>query len=276
MMFDFFRKKRITKYTDNASEYLQQTFTPEAPKPEVKPAPKVVTKTTLRTDTDSSGSLPYSNDNIKYQKKKQPPSTDSGVRYSLRGTGKASTDIKYSLSEEDSDTLYSVDDDDKDIRFSLRGGDDTNDELKLDDTFSTSAVATAMRKYNFSTGVDALLRDLDKTTNKTFVDALIAHINKKGLRDSEVYKAAQIDRRLFSKIMSDRQYKPSKDTAIAIARALRLTLSEATDMLSRAGYTFSHSNKKDIIVEYFFRERIYKLDDINEVLYNLGQKIIGR
>jgi hypothetical protein len=76
--------------------------------------------------------------------------------------------------------------------------------------------------------------------------------------------------------MSDRQYKPSKDTAIAIALALRLTLSEATDMLSRAGYTFSHSNKKDIIVEYFFREQIYKLDDINEVLYNLGQKIIGR
>ena len=255
-MFDFFRKRRITKYTDNASEYLQQTFTPEAPKPEVKPTPKV--KTTLRIETDGSSSIPSSTDNIKFSKKKQPPSTDSGIRYSLRGTGKTSPDIKYSLSE---------DDDDKDIRFSLRGGADTNDELKLDDTFSTSAVATAMRKYNFSTGVDALLRDLDKATNKTFVDALIAHINN---------KAAQIDRRLFSKIMSDRQYKPSKDTAIAIALALRLTLSEATDMLSRAGYTFSHSNKKDIIVEYFFRERIYKLDDINEVLYNLGQKIIGR
>ena len=267
MMFDFFRKKRITKYTDNASEYLQQTFTPEAPKPEVKPAPKVVTKTTLRTDTDNSGSLPSSNDNIKYQKKKQPPSTDSGIRYSLRDTGKASREIKYSLSE---------DTDEQDVLYSLRDDEDTNDALKLDDTFSTSAVATAMRKYNFSTGVDALLRDLDKATNKTFVDALIAHINKKGLRDSEVYKAAQIDRRLFSKIMSDRQYKPSKDTAISIALALRLTLSEATDMLSRAGYTFSHSNKKDIIVEYFFRERIYKLDDINEVLYNLGQKIIGR
>lgn len=268
MMFDFFRKKRITKYTDNASEYLQQTFTPEAPKPEVKPAPKIVTKTTLRTDTDSSGSLPSSNENIKFQKKKQPPSTDSDVRYSLRDTGKASSEIRYSLSEDE-------DDDDKDIRYSLRGG-DSNGELKLDDSLSASAVATAMRKYNFSTGVEALLRDLDKTTNKTFVDALIAHINKKGLRDSEVYKAAQIDRRLFSKIMSDRQYKPSKDTAIAIALALRLTLSEATDMLSRAGYTFSHSNKKDIVVEYFFREQIYKLDDINEVLYNLGQKIIGR
>ena len=157
-MFDFFRKKRITKYTDNASEYLQQTFTPEAPNPEVKPAPKVVAKTTLRTDTDSSGSLPSSNDNIKFQKKKQPPSADSGIRYSLRDTGKTSREIRYSLSE---------DDDDKDIRYSLRGG-DSNDELKLDDSFSTSAVATAMRKYNFSTGVDALLRDLDKATNKTF------------------------------------------------------------------------------------------------------------
>lgn len=268
MMFDFFRKKRITKYTDNASEYLQQTFTPEAPNPEVKPAPKVVIKTTLRTDTDSSGSLPSSNENIKFQKKKQPPSTDSGIRYSLRDIGESKpSNIKYDLSEENNDT---------DVQYSYTPQEHSSIELKLDDTFSSSAVATAMRKYNFSTGVEALLRDLDKTTNKTFVDALIAHINKKGLRDSEVYKAAQIDRRLFSKIMSDRQYKPSKDTAIAIALALRLTLSEATDMLSRAGYTFSHSNKKDIIVEYFFRERIYKLDDINEVLYNLGQKIIGR
>lgn len=252
-MFDFFRKKRITKYTDNASEYLQQTFTPEAPKSEIKPTPKVVTQTTLRTDTDSSGNLPASNDDIRYQKKKQPANTDSGIRYSHRNTDKASPERKYSFSKSD-----------------------TSDELKLDDTFSPSAVAFAMSKYNISTAVDSLLRDLDKTTNKTFVDALIAHINKKGLRDSEVYKAAQIDRRLFSKIMSDRQYKPSKDTAIAISLALRLTLSEAIDMLSRAGYTFSHSNKKDIIIEYFFRERIYKLNDINEVLYNLGQKIIGR
>ena len=269
-MFDFFRKKRITKYTDNASEYLQQTFTPESPKPEIKTVPKVLTKTTLRTETDNSGSLPSLNENIKHQKEKQPPSIDSRARYSLKDTGKAKpSNIRYSLSLDDED--------DKDIRFSLRSsGDDTNDELKLDDTFSTSAVATAMSKYSVSTGVDALLRDLDKTTNKTFVDALIAHINKKGLRDSEVYKAAQIDRRLFSKIMSDRQYKPSKDTAVAIALALRLTLGDATDLLSRAGYTFSHSNKKDIIVEYFFRERIYNLDDINEVLYNLGQKIIGR
>lgn len=267
-MFDFFRKKRITEYTDNASEYLQQTFAPEATKPVAKPAPKVVAKTTLHTETDNSGILPSSNDNIKIQKKKQPPSTDFVVRYSLKDTGESkSPDIKYSLMEVD---------DNSDIQYSYTSEGHTSFALDPDDSFNASAVATAMHKYNFSSGVDALQRDLDKTINKTFVDALIAHINKKGLRDSEVYKAAQIDRRLFSKIMSDRQYKPSKDTAIAIALALRLTLREATDMLSRAGYAFSHSNKKDIIVEYFFRERIYKLDDINEVLYNLGQKIIGR
>ena len=76
--------------------------------------------------------------------------------------------------------------------------------------------------------------------------------------------------------MSDRQYKPSKDTVIAISIALKLRLDEANDLLSRAGYALSHSNKKDVIIEYFFREQIYNLDDINSVLFNLGQKIIGR
>ena len=152
--------------------------------------------------------------------------------------------------------------------------DDPADD-SMEDSYDSQAVSTLMHSYNFSTAAN-LLKNLDETINKTFVDALIKHINKKGMRDSEVYKAAQIDRRLFSKIMSDRQYKPAKDTAIALAIALQLSLDEANDLLSRAGYTFSHSNKKDIIIEYFFRERIYKLDDINQVLFNLDQKIIGR
>ena len=96
------------------------------------------------------------------------------------------------------------------------------------------------------------------------------------MRDSEVYKAAQVDKRLFSKMVSNREYKPSKDTAIALALALELSLEEATDMLSRAGYTFSHSNKRDIIIEFFFREKVYNLMDANDVLYRLNQKLIGR
>ena len=133
-----------------------------------------------------------------------------------------------------------------------------------------------MNKYNSANISATLLKDLDKTINQTFVDALILYINQKGMRDSEVYKTAQIDRRLFSKIMSNREYKPAKDTVIALALALKLSLEETNDLLSRAGYILSHSNKKDVIIEYFLRERIYKLNDINEVLFNLDQKIIGR
>ena len=244
-MFEIFRKKRITKYTDRASEYLEQTFTPEAP-PVV---PKKESITRFKLDTDLGGSTPSSKDGVKYQKKKTP-SSDSGVRYSLRSY------------------------DDDDVKYSERKTSDSS--IALGDKYDSSAVASLMQKYNLSTTAPSFLKALDNTTNKTFVDTLIIHINKKGMRDSEVYKAAQIDRRLFSKIMSDRQYKPAKDTAIALAIALQLSLDEANDLLSRAGYTFSHSNKKDIIIEYFFRERIYKLVDINQVLFNLDQKIIGR
>ena len=105
---------------------------------------------------------------------------------------------------------------------------------------------------------------------------LTRYINEKGWRDSKVYKAAQMDRRLFSKIMSDQYYKPSKDSALALAIALELTLKQTNDLLSRAGYTLSHSDKRDVIIEYFIREGIYNLSDINEILYRLDQKIIGR
>ena len=245
-MFEIFRKKRITKYTDRASEYLEQTFTPEA----TPVVPKKESITRFKLDTDLGGSTPSSKDGVKYQKKKTSIN-DDGVRYSLDDTPA-----------------------DSGIKYSLRRTSDSS--IALGDKYDSSEVASLMQKYNLSTTAPSLLKALENTTNKTFVDTLIIHINKKGMRDSEVYKAAQIDRRLFSKIMSDRQYKPAKDTAIALAIALQLSLDEANDLLSRAGYTFSHSNKKDIIIEYFFRERIYKLDDINQVLFNLDQKIIGR
>ena len=122
----------------------------------------------------------------------------------------------------------------------------------------------------------SLEEQLGNTLNLTFVDMLSRYINLKGWRDSKVYKAAQIDRRLFSKIMSDREYKPSKDTALALAIALELSLQQTNDLLDRAGYTLSHSNKRDVIIEYFIREGIHCLSDINEVLYKLNQKTIGR
>jgi hypothetical protein len=93
---------------------------------------------------------------------------------------------------------------------------------------------------------------------------------------TDVYKAAHIDRRLFSKIICNRNYLPSKDTVIAFVFALKLNFDEAKDLLERAGYSLSHSIRRDIIIEYFIKERVYNLNNINAFLYNMNEKIIGK
>lgn len=183
-----------------------------------------------------------------------PPKKEPSIKYSLR---KAEPDIKYSERG--------------DVRYSL---DDTDDIPAQGDKFRKDAVEQLFALYSLNN--TSLNKQLDSTLNLTFVDMLTRYINMKGWRDSKVYKAAQIDRRLFSKIMSDREYKPAKDTALALAIALELTLQQTNDLLDRAGYTLSHSNKRDVIIEYFIREGVHNLADINEVLYKLDQKIIGR
>lgn len=159
------------------------------------------------------------------------------------------------------------------IKYSMRRDADISDTLE--DKYDSAEVGSIMKKYNLSSA-SSVLALLNGTTNKTFVETVIFYANRNGMKYSEIYKAAQIDRRLFSKIISDKNYKPSKDTALAVSLALHLSFDEAIDLLNRAGYTFSHSNKRDIIVEYFFREEIYNLNDINLVLFNLEEKVIGR
>ena len=118
--------------------------------------------------------------------------------------------------------------------------------------------------------------EMERAKEMTFVEKVNSLILQKKVRETAVYKAAQMDRRLFSKIMSDKNYKPSKDTAVAIALAFRLTLDEATDLLKRAGYTLSHSDKRDIAIEFFFREKVYDMFEINYILSELKLKCIGR
>lgn len=145
-----------------------------------------------------------------------------------------------------------------------------------EDKYNASAVSQLLRGCSSNDDFGMTRQSLGQRVNQGFVDRMLFYISKKGMRDSEVYKAAQVDKRLFSKMVSNRDYRPSKDTAIALSFALRLSLSEANDMLSRAGYTLSHSNKRDVIIEYFFREQVFNLMDINHVLYGFGEKIIGR
>lgn len=131
--------------------------------------------------------------------------------------------------------------------------------------------STAASKQSVSKKLEEVLAK----TDAGFSETLLKLIDRTGKKDSDIYKKANVDRKLFSKIRNNPDYKPSKTTALAFAIALELDLEETREFLARAGFALSHSSKFDIIIEYFISNKNYNMFEINETLFTFDQNLLG-
>lgn len=109
----------------------------------------------------------------------------------------------------------------------------------------------------------------------TFPQYLLNFIAERGLNEVDVYKRANLDRRIFSKLRNQKGYMPRKRTIIAIALAMELTLDEAQNLLERGGYSLSEYSKEDVIIAFCFDNKICDLFTVNEALDHYGFKPIS-
>lgn len=115
----------------------------------------------------------------------------------------------------------------------------------------------------------------DEKEENTFQTLLFKYIDERGLKDSDVYNKVSIDRRLFSKIRSDKNYHPSKETVILLGISLELNEDEIETLLSSAAYSLPKNNEYDLIIRFCFKEKIYDLNQINEFLYDYNLKTLN-
>lgn len=190
---------------------------------------------------------------------------------------------EYSLSQKISGSVESEIDDDyaKAARMEeYPGGKDTlSVERRRRQAYVNSLSYKGAAPGAFASVSDAvpagLIDKFLKEKKAGFSETLLKLIDRTGKKDSEVYSAANVDRKLFSKIRSNPAYHPKKETALAFAFALKLNLEETKNLLGTAGYALTRSSEADIIAEYYIVHKYYKIDELNIELFNRGLPGLG-
>ena len=143
--------------------------------------------------------------------------------------------------------------------------------------FQKCAMASApMSQRDYRRTKNESLEDYMKSMDKSFAYKLFDLIDQRGMTDVECYKKANVDKKTFSKIKCNpKTYKPSKQTAVAFAIALKLDLDETQDLLASAGLTLSRSFVFDKIIRYFIQKSVYDIYEINEALFEFDQVLLG-
>ena len=118
------------------------------------------------------------------------------------------------------------------------------------------------------------LEDDQIILDESFSEALIRIIDEKGIKDSDCYKKANIDRKLFNKIKNNKEYHPKKETALSLAIALELDIDQTNELINKAGYILTNSYKFDVIIKYFINNKIFDVMLINETLYSFDQNLL--
>lgn len=119
------------------------------------------------------------------------------------------------------------------------------------------------------------LEDWLSNMDEGFGQTLVKLIDARGMTDADCYKKALINRSLFNRIKNDPQYHVQKDSAFALALALKLNLEEAEAFIGKAGFAFSSNSKTDLIVQYCIINRLYDVMEVNELLFKFDQKLLG-